>query len=65
MAMQVQKFEKKVNAEQKKLEMLEEYKQNLKKLQDRSLLENKKPEYPKTKGSGLSSPKKPRMSRAA
>ena len=41
MAMQVEKFEKKVQAEEKKLEMLEEYKHNLKRLQDKSLLETK------------------------
>ena len=41
MAMQVQKFEKKFNAEKKRLEMLEDYKQNLKKLEEKSLLEKK------------------------
>ena len=36
MAMQVQKFEKKYNAEKKKIEMLEEYKKNIKKLENKS-----------------------------
>ena len=58
MAMQVQKFEKKVEAEHKKLEMLEEYKQNLKKLQEKSLLENKSMDFKNRKNSNRNSQKK-------
>ena len=42
MAMQVQKFEKKIIAERKKVELLEDYKNTLKKLDKPSVLVKKK-----------------------
>ena len=62
MAMQVQKFDKKVQAEQKKLNMLEEYKHNLKKLQEKSLLENKSTDF-KNKRESYRASSKPKINR--